>query len=275
LEEDDKPKRGDGEGMTDSKLVGKTALITGASRGIGRAIASAFADNGSRLALAARNLEDLNHVAESLRARGSTAEPFACDVTVAEQVERLPALVEDKLGGIDILVNNAGAAGSHKFVDHPDDLWEMLLEINLTSVYRVTKAVMPGMINRKYGRIINIASVASKVGLRYMSAYVASKHGVLGLTRALAAEMTKHDITVNAICPGDVDTPMTEFAVSFMVARTGRSEAEARKILEDTNPQQRLISPEEVASLAVWLASDDARGTSGQAINIDGGAVMF
>ncbi len=261
--------------MTDGKLEGRVALITGASRGIGRAIAIAFADNGASLALAARGIEDLQQVAESLRAKGVAAEAFACDVTAAEQVMALPALVEEKLGGIDILVNNAGAAGSHKFVDHPDDLWELLLEVNLTSVYRMTKAVVPGMIEREYGRIINIASVASKVGLRYMSAYAASKHGVLGLTRALAAEMVDHNITVNAICPGYVDTPMTDFAVSFMVARTGRSEAEARKFLEDTNPQQRLISPEEVASLAVWLASDDARGTSGQAINIDGGAVMF
>jgi 3-hydroxybutyrate dehydrogenase len=261
--------------MTDAMLEGKVALITGASRGIGRAIASSFAENGAHLALAARSVEDLHRVAEALRSRGATAEPLICDVTDAEQVERLPALIEEKLGGIDILVNNAGAAGSHKFVDHPDDLWELLLEVNLTSVYRVTKAVVPGMIARKYGRIINIASVASKVGQRYMSAYVASKHGVLGLTRALAAEMVGHNITVNAICPGYVDTPMTDFAVSFMVARTGRSETEARKFLEATNPQQRLITPEEVASLAVWLASDDARGTSGQAINIDGGAVMF
>lgn len=261
--------------MSDAKLTSKIALITGASRGIGSAIAKAFADEGASVALAARSAEDLNQVAAALRKSGARAEPFVCDVTQVEQVQQLPSLVEEKLGPIDILVNNAGVAGSHKIVDHPDDLWNLMLEVNLTSVYRVTKAVIPGMIERERGRIINIASVASKVGLRYMAAYAASKHGVLGFTRVLAAEMTRHNITVNAICPGYVDTPMTDFAVAFMVSRTGITEAKARKMIEDTNPQQRLITPEEVASLAVLLASEAARGISGQAINIDGGAVMF
>ncbi len=131
------------------------------------------------------------------------------------------------------------------------------------------------MIERQRGRIINVASVASKVGMRYMAAYTASKHGVLGFTRVLATEMSRYNITANAICPGYVDTPMTDFAIAFMVSRTGKSEEEARKLLEATNPQQRLITPEEVASLAVMLASEDGRGISGQAINIDGGAAMF
>jgi len=261
--------------MSDAKLANKIALITGASRGIGSAIAKAFADEGASVALAARSAEDLDQVAAALRKSGARAEPFVCDVTQVEQVQQLPSLVEQKLGPIDILVNNAGVAGSHKIVDHPDDLWHLMLEVNLTSVYRVTKAVIPGMIERERGRIINIASVASKVGLRYMAAYAASKHGVLGFTRVLAAEMTRYNITVNAICPGYVDTPMTDFAVAFMVSRTGITEAEARKMIEDTNPQQRMITPEEVASLAVLLASEAARGISGQAINIDGGAVMF
>ncbi len=261
--------------MSQSKLANKIALITGASRGIGSAIARAYTDEGASVALAARGADDLENLATELREKAARAEPFVCDVTNAEQVQQLPGLVEEKLGPIDILVNNAGAAGSHKIVDHPDDLWQLMLDANLTSVYRVTKAVIPGMIKRKQGRVINIASVAGKVGLRYMAAYVASKHGVLGFTRVLAVEMSRYNITVNAICPGYVDTPMTDFTVAFLVSRLGKSEAEARKILEDTNPQQRLITPEEVASLAVMLASDDARGISGQAINIDGGAVMF
>lgn len=261
--------------MSEPKLVGQIALITGASRGIGVAIARAFTAEGASVALAARSTDDLNELAADLQQSGARAEPFSCDVTNAEQVKELPGQVQGKLGPIDILVNNAGVAGSHKIVDHPDDLWQLMLDVNLTGVYRVTKAVIPGMIERKRGRIINVASVASKVGMRYMAAYTASKHGVLGFTRVLASELSRHNITANAICPGYVDTPMTDFSIAFMVSRTGKSEDEARKILEATNPQQRLITPEEVASLAVMLASDEARGISGQAINIDGGAAMF
>lgn len=261
--------------MSEAKLSNKIALITGASRGIGSAIAKAFTDEGAAVALAARSADDLDKLAAGLRDKGARAEPFVCDVTDSEHVQQLPGLIEEKLGPIDILVNNAGVAGSHKIVDHPDDLWHLMLDVNLTGVYRVTKAVVPRMIDRKRGRIINVASVASKVGLLYMAAYAASKHGVLGFTRVLASEMSRYNITVNAICPGYVDTPMTDTAVAFMVARLGKTEAEIRKIIEDTNPQKRLVTPEEVASLAVMLASDDARGISGQAINIDGGAVMF
>jgi 3-hydroxybutyrate dehydrogenase len=261
--------------MSEPKLAGKVALITGASRGIGVAIARAFTAEGASVALAARSADDLAELASELQNSGARAEPFVCDVTNADQVRKLPELVEEKLGPIDILVNNAGVAGSHKIADHPDDLWQLMLDVNLTGVYRVTKAVVPGMIERQHGRIINVASVASKVGMRYMAAYTASKHGVLGFTRVLATEMSKHNITANAICPGYVDTPMTDFAIAFMVSRTGKSEAEARKLLEATNPQQRLITPEEVASLAVMLASEDGRGINGQAINIDGGAAMF
>ncbi len=261
--------------MSEPKLAGKIALITGASRGIGVAIARAFTAEGASVALAARSADDLAELASELQKSGARAESFVCDVTNADQVKELPELVEKKLGPIDILVNNAGVAGSHKIADHPDDLWQLMLDVNLTGVYRVTKAVIPGMIERKRGRIINVASVASKVGMRYMAAYTASKHGVLGFTRVLATEMSKHNITANAICPGYVDTPMTDFAIAFMVSRTGKSEDEARKLLEATNPQGRLITPEEVASMAVLLASEDGRGISGQAINIDGGAAMF
>ena len=185
-----------------------------------------------------------------------------------------PATVLEGLGGIDILVNNAGNAGSHKFLNHSDELWHRMLAVNLTSVYYVTKAFAPKLVEQRYGRIINIASIASRVGGSYIAAYTAAKHGVLGLTRALAVELLPYNITVNAICPGYVDTPMTDGSVSNIASRTGMSEAQARETLEKTSPQRRLIEPEEVASIALFLTQDISKGITGQAINIDGGGVM-
>jgi NAD(P)-dependent dehydrogenase (short-subunit alcohol dehydrogenase family) len=172
-------------------------------------------------------------------------------------------------------VNNAGNAGSAKFANHPDELWHRMLAINLTSVYYVTKAFVPAMIEQRAGRIITIASIAGKVGAKYIAAYTASKHGAIGLTRALAAELNAYNITVNAICPGYVNTPMTDASVATMVARTGMSAEEARQTLERMSPQQRLIEPEEVASVAVFLALDSSKGITGQAINVDGGEVNY
>ncbi len=180
-----------------------------------------------------------------------------------------------ELGPVEILVNNAGIAESHKFLGHPDDLWERVLSVNLTGVYRVTKAFVPGLVERRWGRIINIASTAAKVGAPYISAYTASKHGVLGLTRALAVELAPYNITVNAICPGYVDTPLTDSAIDNITRRTKRSPEEARAYLESTNPQNRLIDPKEVAHVALMLSGESARGITGQAINVDGGSVMF
>ncbi|HEU5098123.1 MAG TPA: SDR family oxidoreductase, partial [Roseiflexaceae bacterium] len=183
--------------------------------------------------------------------------------------------VAAEFGGIDILINNAGAAGSHKFLGHPDELWQRLLQTNLTGTYYVTKAILPHMLGRGAGRIIMIASVAAKSGARYIAAYAAAKHGVLGLTRALAVELVDAGITVNAICPGYVDTPMTDAAIANMVARTRMDQTQARAMLEQLNPQHRLIEAEEVAALVVYLAQDISKGITGQAINVDGGAVMF
>ncbi|MEK7278586.1 MAG: SDR family NAD(P)-dependent oxidoreductase [Chloroflexota bacterium] len=260
--------------MTDS-LTGRVALVTGGSKGIGRAVALALAGAGADVAICARKMAELEPVAEEVRALGRRSFAAACDVTDGEQVSRLPAAIAEALGPIDILVNNAGASESHKFVGHPDDLWARMLEINLTGVYRVCKAVVPGMIERKRGRIITIASISSKVGARYVAAYTASKHGVLGLMRALAVELNSYNITVNCICPGYVDTPMTDANVANMAARTGKPEAEIRKAIASGNPQGRLIAPDEVAAVAVMLAGEAARSITGQAINVDGGAVTF
>jgi len=253
-------------------LLHKRTLITGGSKGIGRAIALAFAQAGAHVALTSRTLADAQPVADEITSAGGTALPFACDVTNLDQISALHATLLEQWGGVDILVNNAGIGGSHKILGHPDDLWHHLLNVNLNGVYYVTKAFVPEMIGQQWGRIINIASVASKVGSKYTVAYTASKHGVLGLTRALAVELTPH-ITVNAICPGYVDTPMTDSAIANMITRTGMTAEQARAFLEKTNPQNRLIEPDEVAAVALLLAT--APGITGQAINVDGGAVMF
>ncbi len=256
-------------------LVDRTALVTGGSRGIGRAIALALANEGADVAVSSRTMPDLQKVASEIQESGQRSLAVACDVTDAEQVADLVEQVAESLGPIEILVNNAGASGSHKFIDHPDELWDRMLAINLTSVYRVSKAVVPQMVERKWGRVINIASVASKIPTRYASAYTASKHGVLGLTRAMALELNTFNITVNAICPAYVDTPMTDATIANSAERTGRSPEEILQIIEQGNPQGRLITPEEVAAVAVLLASDSSRGITSQAINVDGGEVLF
>jgi NAD(P)-dependent dehydrogenase (short-subunit alcohol dehydrogenase family) len=251
------------------------AFVTGGGKGIGEAIALALAREGIRVAVAARTEADLQRVAGLIRAQGGEAMSVVCDVTEPVSIAAAIAQVQSEMGNISVLVNNAGAAGSHKFLDHDDALWYRMMDANLNSVYYVTKAVVPMMVQAQWGRIINIASIASKVGGNYVSAYTAAKHGVLGLTRALAVELNPYHITVNAICPGYVDTPMTQRSIAHIVTLTQMPQEQARAILEKTSPQNRLISAEEVAAVAVMLAGEKAGGITGQAINVDGGAVMF
>jgi NAD(P)-dependent dehydrogenase (short-subunit alcohol dehydrogenase family) len=255
--------------------VGRVALVTGAGKGIGAAISLALAAEGVAVGAAARTEADVQRVAQAIRAQGGLAVPVVCDVTQPDSIAAAVATVEAALGPIGILVNNAGQGGSHKFLGHDDALWHHLLNVNLNSVYYVCKAVVPGMVAARWGRIINIASIASKVGGKYLAAYAASKHGVLGLTRALALELVGDNITVNAICPGYVDTPLTDQAVANIAARTRLDADQARATLEKVSPQNRLITPEEVAAVALMLAGDAARGITGQAITVDGGAVMY
>jgi len=256
------------------KLAGNIALVTGGGRGIGRSIALALARSGADVAVAARREEDVKAVTQEIQAAGRRSVAIRCDVGVRSEVEQMVKAAEAELGPIEILVNNAGVAASAKFVDTDDELWERHLRINLTGTFLVCRAVVPAMIRRQSGRIINIASIVARVPVLYTAAYCASKHGVLGLTRAMALEFAKYGITVNAICPGWVETDMVTRAINNIAAKTGTTPEQALKTLEAMSPQNRLIHPDEVASLAVMLASEEAHGINGQAINLDGGSVM-
>ena len=248
-------------------LTGKTALITGGGRGIGRAIALTFAQHGARVAVAARTREQVEGVAREI---GGNAVALVCDVSSSESVAEM--FVDLKP---DILVNNAGIAESATLPNTTDELWHRHLAINLTGTFYCTRAALPVMLERKWGRIINIASIAAKAGAPYISAYAASKHGVLGLTRSVALEVAASGVTVNAICPGYVDTEMVSRGVQQITAKTGRSAEEALDALKKMSPQNRLVTAEEVAALALLLASEEGRGINGQGINIDGGSVLF
>ena len=248
-------------------LTGKTALITGGGRGIGRAIALTFAEHGARVALVARTREQVETVAQEI---GDNAVALVCDVSNPDQVAEIFADTKP-----DILVNNAGIAESATFVNTTDDMWQRHIAINLSGTFYCTRAALPAMLERGWGRIINIASIAAKTGAPYVAAYTASKHGVLGLTRSLAIEVAARGITVNAICPGYVDTEMTSRGVEKITAKTGRSAEEALAALKKMSPQNRLVTSEEVAALALLLASDQGRGINGQGINIDGGTVLI
>ena len=258
-------------------LADKSALITGGGRGIGRAVALAFAREGARVALLARTESEVARVAEEIQQAHGVAATFrACDVADAGDVARAFAAVGETFGGgVDILVNNAGIAESAPFVKTDDELWQRHLAVNLSGTFYCTRAALPAMLARGWGRVINVASIAGKTGAPYVAAYAASKHGVLGLTRSVALEVATKGVTVNAICPGYVDTDMTTRALERIEATTGRSAADALAAIKRMSPQQRLVTPEEVAAVALLLASDEGRGINGQAINVDGGTVLY
>ncbi len=258
------------------KLASKLAFITGGGRGIGRAIALAFAREGASVAVAARSIGQVEAVAKEVTDLGVEGLALECDVQNTGWVNDTFEKFRAHFGrGPDIVVNNAGIAESELFVKSDESMWERHLNTNLGGTFRCTHAAIPEMIERRWGRIINIASIAGKTGAPYVSAYAASKHGVLGLTRSLALEVAAQGITVNAICPGYVDTEMTSRGIENIVAKTGKSAEAALEALKRMSPQNRMVTAEEVAALALLLASEDGRGINGQAINVDGGTVLF
>jgi NAD(P)-dependent dehydrogenase (short-subunit alcohol dehydrogenase family) len=252
-------------------LAGRHALVTGASRGIGAVIAAALAAEGACVSLLARDAAALGRVAESLGRDRALA--VAADVSDAAAVARAFAAARECFGAVQILINNAGQAHSAKFIDTDPALWERLLAVNLTGTYLCTREAVPDMLKSDFGRIVNIASIAGLRGAAYVSAYTASKHAVIGLTRALALEYATKNLTVNAVCPGYANTDMVEDAIANIRRKTGRSESEALAALLATNPQRRLIEPREVAHAALWLCCPGTESVTGQSIILAGGEV--
>ncbi|HEX3558019.1 MAG TPA: SDR family NAD(P)-dependent oxidoreductase [Pyrinomonadaceae bacterium] len=260
------------------KLADKTAFITGGGRGIGRAIAAAFAREGARVFVVARTGAEVARVAAEIRAEcgAESASHGVCDVADPRSVARAFGEARAFFGrGADILVNNAGIAESAKLTETTDEFWQRHLAVNLSGTFHCMRAALPSMIERGWGRVVNVASIAGKTGAPYIAAYSASKHGVLGLTRSAALEVAAKGVTVNAVCPGYVDTLMTARAVEHIEAKTGRKREESLEAIKRMSPQNRLITSEEVAAVALLLASEAGRGITGQAINVDGGTVLF
>jgi NAD(P)-dependent dehydrogenase (short-subunit alcohol dehydrogenase family) len=269
--------------MTGLPLAGRHALVTGASRGIGAAIAGALAEDGARVTLLGRQPQALAETASRLP--GGPHGIAVADITNADALATAFEAARRQLGPLHILVNNAGAAESAPFARTDRALWQRMLDLNLTGTFLATQAALPDLLQAGTqavasgghaggGRIVNVASTAGQKGYAYVSAYVAAKHGVVGLTRSLALELARKGVTVNAVCPGYTETELLRESIERIVATTGRSADEARASLAASNPQLRLVQPREVAALVAWLCRDEAASITGQCLSVSGGEVM-
>jgi NAD(P)-dependent dehydrogenase (short-subunit alcohol dehydrogenase family) len=253
-------------------------VVTGGGRGIGAAIARRLSAAGAAVVVCARTEPEIRAIAAELREGGGRAHAITCDVTDPELVDVLAREAAEWLAeaGLapDILVNNAGAASSGPITSLSLSEWNALIAANATSTFLCTRALLGGMMERGWGRVVNVASVAALSGARYIAAYAAAKHAVLGFTRCAAAEAAPHGVTVNAVCPGYTDTTMTEQTIERIAGKTGRSRERALESVLAASPQRRLIQPDEVAHAVLALVAEEAHGINGQAIVIDGGGLL-
>jgi NAD(P)-dependent dehydrogenase (short-subunit alcohol dehydrogenase family) len=257
------------------RLQGQHAIVTGGGTGIGAAIAQALAAEGARVTLVGRRREKLEEAAEQLRSsRADSVFVAPADVTVRQEVDHAFALARAASGPIAILVNNAGAAEAAPFAKVTEALWRRIMAVNLDALLHCTQAALPDMLAAPTGRIVTVASTAGLKAYPYSAPYVAAKHGAVGLTRALALELAKTKVTANAVCPGFTDTEMAAEAIANIRTKTGRSEAEARGELARLSPQNRLVTPQEVAAAVLWLCLPESGAMNGQAIAVAGGEVM-
>lgn len=260
------------------RLQGRHAVVTGGGTGIGAAIARALAKEGARLTLVGRRRARLVESAELLCATTGIAREdimvAPADVTARVEVDRAFAKARDRNGPIDVLVNNAGAASSKPFAKLDAESWSSTIAVNLNALLHCCQAALPDLLASSSGRIVTIASTAGLKGYAYTAAYVAAKHGAVGLTRALASEYARTNLTANAVCPGFTDTEIVSSAITKITQKSGRTEADARAEIERFNPQRRLIEPAEVANAVVWLCLPESSSITGQAIAVAGGEVM-
>jgi NAD(P)-dependent dehydrogenase (short-subunit alcohol dehydrogenase family) len=253
--------------MADEPLRSARAVVTGAGSGIGRAIAHRLRALGADVVLMGRDIAKLDDAAKAI----GGGEAIGCDVGDARDVAIAFAKLRQR--PLHILVNNAGVARSAKLADTTDEMWDEMLRVNLTGAFHCARAALPMLVAASFSRIVNVASTAGLIGYPYVAAYCAAKHGVVGLTRALALEYARTSLTVNAVCPGYVDTPMTDVTIAHLAQATSRTPGEARAMLERRNPQRRLVSPQEVADAVAWLCLPASQSITGQAISISGGEV--